>query len=384
MNGEPLDPEPDGTGPLRYVAPQYSPDETNKPSWVSNVRLIEVGPLKKGLKRPEAKDVPVEEVWVYGSIPRVYPYSMVIPLVIAGAALVVLILAMIRAFSKRSGKKRAGAVGSALLIVMVLGAVLGLGHGTVCRAQLSSTFSLGELKSMPAFSGRYTFLKQLPPYTYYEEDYTGVPLSYLIEQRLNLAPGAGGVVVKASDGYTTELSRSQVDNTYPGGLKVIIAYSKDGTALTGDEGPLRLIVPQSSPGTRDQGGDANTPLCARMVSVVEVTPSEGVAAPDPKSVPSGSLAVYGAVTAPAQPENPPPQAQPQPQPQPNATPQQQAQSSQAAVVAQAPSNAVLDAFNRTFGGQQGFVSWLCGAWLQYVLPGRQGLALWLVFSRLGR
>ncbi len=48
IGGKPLDPEPDGSGPLRYVAPQYSADEMNKPSWVSNLRVIEVGPLKKG------------------------------------------------------------------------------------------------------------------------------------------------------------------------------------------------------------------------------------------------------------------------------------------------------------------------------------------------
>ena len=39
MNGETLQPEPDGSGPLRLVMPQYAEDEVNKPSWVSNVRL---------------------------------------------------------------------------------------------------------------------------------------------------------------------------------------------------------------------------------------------------------------------------------------------------------------------------------------------------------
>ena len=131
---------------------------------------------------------------------------------------------------------------------------------------------MGELTSMPAFAGHYTFLKSQEPFTYYEEDYKGVPLSYLIEEKLSLSAGASGVKVIARDGYKVTLSLAQARKTYPGGLQAIIAYEKSGASLAGDEGPLRLIVPQSQPGSKDQGGDANTPLCARMIYAVEVHP----------------------------------------------------------------------------------------------------------------
>jgi hypothetical protein len=105
------------------------------------------------------------------------------------------------------------------------------------------------------------------------------------------------VRVLARDGYAVSLTLSQVQATYPGGLKAIIAYQKGGSPLTGDEGGLRLIVPQSTPGKKDQGGDANTPLCARMIYAVEVVPVPvGEQPPSAGEVPEGSLAVYGAVS----------------------------------------------------------------------------------------
>ncbi|MDD5448634.1 MAG: hypothetical protein PHO53_05660, partial [Actinomycetota bacterium] len=124
-------------------------------------------------------------------------------------------------------------------------------------------------------------------------------------------------VVQARDGYSTTLSPSQVNKTYPGGLKIIIAYSKGGKPLAGEEGPLRLIVPQESPGRREEGGHANTPFCGRMIYAVEVQPlPSGVSPPAVSAVPNGSLAIYGAVSTP-QPQAPTvgnPQAQSAPAP----------------------------------------------------------------------
>ncbi len=381
MNTKALDPEPDGTGPLRYVAPQYSIGDTNKPSWVSNVRLIEVGPLEKGARPPAVKKIPADQVWVWGNIPPVYPMSMMIPLAFGAAGLAVLLMSLITVIASRSSRRHLRSAVSALLAAFLLaGTALALSGGTA-RAQASAVFSNGELVSMPAFSGHYTFLKQLPPYSYYEADYTGVPVSYLVNEKLRLAPGASGVVVRARDGYAATLSLEQVNKTYPGGLKLIIAFAKGGQPLAGDEGPLRLIVPQNKQGTRDQGGDANTPLCARLIFAVEVTPvPAGVSVPSPGSVPPGSLAVYGSVTEP--PPNvtpaPPPQAQPQADPAQNpaaAAPQP----GQAPV----PANAVLDLVNSGFGGARGVVSWVAGSAFSLVLPGRAGALLWLAFHRSG-
>jgi DMSO/TMAO reductase YedYZ molybdopterin-dependent catalytic subunit len=378
MDGSALDPEPDGTGPLRYVAPQYSQDEENKPSWVSNARVVQVGPTAKGVKAPNAKKVPSDEIWISGSIPSVFPFSIFIPVGIAVAGLVGLVVGLFIAFRKRGSKDVSAAAAGVLLCLLVSSAVFGIGGPRTCQAATSVTFSKTDLESMPATSGHYTFLKQQPPYTYYEADYTGVALSYLLEQKLNLDAGASGVVVKCTDGFSVNLTLGQVNNTYPGGLKIILAYAKGGAALAGDEGPLRLIVPQTTPGNHDQGGDPNTPSCARMVNVIEVTPAAGVAAP--VSVPSGSVAVFGAVTSPA-PANPSPA--PQPQGQATTTTTQQTQAQQAAAAARAQANAPLDAINRTFGDPRHILSWLMASTFAGAIPGRAGRAFMLLYYLCG-
>lgn len=301
MNGETLQPEPDGSGPLRLVMPQYAEDEVNKPSWVSNVRLIQVGPLEEGYQAPEAGEVPLEEIRVYGNVPATYPFPLW-PVVLVGI-IGLLIMGDALLHERLSGRDEAARTAVLILLAVALASSLALGmpgRAAGQAAENSQVFSRSELQSMPAFSGHYTFLKSQEPFTYYEEDYEGVPLSYLLEGAMQLEPGAQGVVVRCTDGYKVDLSLSQAKQTYPGGLKAIVAYSKGGQPLSGDEGPLRLIVPQVAPGDKNSGGDANTPACARMVCAVEVTPlPAGLTAPSPGSVPAGSLAVYGAVTVPA-------------------------------------------------------------------------------------
>lgn len=301
MNGETLQPEPDGSGPLRLVMPQYGEEEVNKPSWVSNVRLIQVGPLEKGYQAPEAGEVPLEEIRVYGDIPATYPVPLW-PVVLVGV-IGLLLLGEALLHERLAGGDKAAKEAVFLLVVVALASSLALGvpgRAAGQAAQNSQVFSGSELQSMPAFSGHYTFLKSQEPYTYYEADYEGVPLSYLLQGAMQLDPGARGVLVRCTDGYKVELSLSQASRTYPGDLKAIVAYAKGGSPLQGDEGPLRLIMPQSSPGDKSSGGDANTPSSARMVYAVEVAPlPAGFTPPSPASVPAGSLAVYGAVTLPA-------------------------------------------------------------------------------------
>ncbi|MEW6555152.1 MAG: molybdopterin-dependent oxidoreductase [Actinomycetota bacterium] len=319
MDGNVLQPEPDGSGPLRLVMPQYSEDEVNKPSWVSNVRLIEIGPVGEEVAVPDAARVPVDEVWIYGDVPTAYPFSAVYPVIALLAGVLVLAAAILARMADKKRKRDVSQVVAAVVLAaaLVAAAPIALPHGSVCEAGPGSRiFSMGELAAMPAFAGHYTFLKSQEPFTYYEADYRGVPLSYLIEERMSLAPGASGVKVIARDGYEVSLSLADARKVYPGGLKVIIAYEKDGAPLVGDEGPLRLIVPQSVPGSKDQGGEPNTPLCARMVYAVEVEPvPAGERPPGESEVPAGSLAVYGAVSEPApQPQPAPTPVTPQPAP----------------------------------------------------------------------
>ncbi|MBN1289383.1 MAG: molybdopterin-dependent oxidoreductase, partial [Actinobacteria bacterium] len=88
MDGKTLDPEPNGTGPLRLIMPQYDDADVNKPSWVSNIRLIEVGPLKENEKAPDAGKVPLDELWLYGAVDTSCPYGLWLPLLFAGLALI--------------------------------------------------------------------------------------------------------------------------------------------------------------------------------------------------------------------------------------------------------------------------------------------------------
>lgn len=331
MNGQALDPEPRGTGPVRFVMPQEDTEHVNKPSWVQNVRLIEVNPIPEGTAQADAAEVPLDEVWLYGNISPEYPYPLWPGILLAALGSVMLVVFLLFPYFRKRVGKGGGAAGVVLLLTVALLCVT-LSGALNARAEPvtpegltgagSFTFTRAELEAMPSFSGHYTFLKSQPPYTYYEEDYKGVELSYLLEQRLNLVAGASSVKVTARDGYYKTISLDQVRATYPNGLKVIVAYEKGaGEMLTGDEGPFRLIVPQSNPGKIDQGGDPNTPLCVRMVNSVEVSPiPAGESAPS--SIPGGSLAVFGSVKESPQPQ-PSPEPDPQPSPQPETQPGQQ-------------------------------------------------------------
>lgn len=388
--GHDLDAEPDGTGPLRYVAPQYKESDVNKPSWVSNLRLIEVGPLPKGYKKLDAKKVPSDQIWVYGNVSSQGPIALWIPVLVGCAGLVLLVVALI---DRRSGRTAAdrlaksaddGAGPGTQTLVVLLVAVLSLGACCMTArpsaAATSVTFTLTELKSMPSFSGHYSFLKQLEPYTYYEEDYKGVALDTILDQVLRVDAGASQIVFKAKDGYAVTLSLDEARATYPNNLKAIVAYEKDsGKALSDDEGPIRLIVPQQKPGKRDQGGDANTPKCERMLATMEVSPvPSGVQAISPGSVTPGSLGVFGSVSpAPA----PAPAPTPAPQPASNAETPAQPQAAPQAAATQGAWN--HEAVVALFGGSCGFARLLCGAAVSAFLPRASGTGMRRFFFKVG-
>jgi len=84
---------------------------------------------------------------------------------------------------------------------------------------------------------------------------------------------------------------------------------------------------------------------------------------------------------------PNPAPRPQTQTTTTTSSQQQAQAQQAAAqapaAAQAQANASLEIVNKAFGGAHGLATWLTGAWMPYVLPGRVGLLLWLAYTHSG-
>ena len=197
-------------------------------------RLIEVGPLSDGFKIPDATKIPADEVWLYGNVIKDYTF----PYWPAVAALVAGLLMLLTAIYLSRSSRHVELPENLMLVLLLIFCVVTSGLSGIfikpCisdPADNSKLFSMGDLQSMPAFSGHYTFLKSQPPYTYYEANYSGVPLSYLLEEKLSLLPETSNATVKARDGYKTTLSLSQINRIYPGNLKAIIAYAKEGQPL---------------------------------------------------------------------------------------------------------------------------------------------------------
>lgn len=98
--GDSLVAEPQGSGPLRYVAPQYDVEDVNKPSWVSNIRIIDIGHLSTDEKMTDeradeltelAKTVPENELWVMLHKRGSWAFSLLIPLITGGVGLLLLV-----------------------------------------------------------------------------------------------------------------------------------------------------------------------------------------------------------------------------------------------------------------------------------------------------
>ncbi len=134
--------------------------------------------------------------------------------------------------------------------------------------------SMAELKAMWATSGYGGWKNQLGNITA-PIPWKGVALTNLIE----LAGGGSSVVITASDGYEQPLSAGEVGGavtTYDpatgeqissmnGSITVIVAYAKNGGAITGEEGPLRIAFVSPA---KDQVTDSF--MWVRMVKKIVV------------------------------------------------------------------------------------------------------------------
>ena len=165
------------------------------------------------------------------------------------------------------------------------------------------SFLNAGLKSMPYTGGYYTCLKASAPYTYFSQDFYGVPLSYLLDVEVGMKSGTTGIKVIAQDGYSTTLTPAEVRMTNPSGLHTILAWkcgteNKKGSALTemGDDlGPFRLIVPQAVLGPHGVGTD-NFNRAVKMVRAIEIQPTPpGLPSADFSKIPPGQVMVYGNV-----------------------------------------------------------------------------------------
>jgi DMSO/TMAO reductase YedYZ molybdopterin-dependent catalytic subunit len=106
------------------------------------------------------------------------------------------------------------------------------------------TLSLDDLRNMP-----HKTIKVMNEHEKKEETYEGVPLADLLKQAG--APGgeqirgalmATYVIAEGSDGYRALFSLAELDPGFEDS-EVLVAYSLDGKPMTGDLGPLRLVVP---------------------------------------------------------------------------------------------------------------------------------------------
>ncbi|MEW6555147.1 MAG: hypothetical protein AB1384_12785, partial [Actinomycetota bacterium] len=210
-----------------------------------------------------------------------------------------------------------------------------VGAGAVA-ADLGSyapVFSESYLKSLPQSGGHYTCSKASDPFTYFEQDWKGVDLYYLLVQEVGIVEGTTGFKVQAADGYGVTLTWEELrGNGNPRGLKTLLGYLRsdpsadnpnapDGSGApwvasvepaieldSSFEGPFRLIMPQEVEGpysgnisyTSPPGnGTPNWDRANRLVRAIEVLPlPAGVTEltnPELAALPDDEIVVYGNV-----------------------------------------------------------------------------------------
>jgi DMSO/TMAO reductase YedYZ molybdopterin-dependent catalytic subunit len=104
--------------------------------------------------------------------------------------------------------------------------------------------SLDDLRNMP-----HKTMKVMNEHEKKEETYEGVPLADLLKQagapsgeQIRGALMTTYVIAEGSDGYRALFSLAELDSGFEDS-EVLVAYSLDGKPMTGEVGPLRLVVP---------------------------------------------------------------------------------------------------------------------------------------------
>jgi DMSO/TMAO reductase YedYZ molybdopterin-dependent catalytic subunit len=119
------------------------------------------------------------------------------------------------------------------------------------------TLTVAELQSLPQQSIDVTFQSGQGEQ---HHSYTGVNLIDVINllginnPNDNKNPLLGFYFsIVANDGYQVILSGGELDPSF-GNAPIMLAWEEDGAALTGDAGPLRLVVPGDTKGGRYVNG----------------------------------------------------------------------------------------------------------------------------------
>lgn len=119
------------------------------------------------------------------------------------------------------------------------------------------TLSVADLRAMPAETAEVTFLSGQGEQAH---AYTGVLLATLIDQAgMQLDPERKNdqlrkyLVITAKDSYEVVLAWGELDPEFAN-TPVLVAYEEDGAPLTGEDGPVRLVVPGDAHGGRYVSG----------------------------------------------------------------------------------------------------------------------------------
>jgi IPT/TIG domain/Divergent InlB B-repeat domain len=193
-------------------------------------------------------------------------------------------------------------------------------------------FTETYLKSLPTFTGHYTLTKAKSPYNYFEQDWKGVDVSYLLETVVGLAAGTEGIKFQADDGFAKDYSLDEIRGAgNPRGLKTLLGYmyatvSGDNphapdpvgapwvapltpdTLVSNLEGPFRTVLPQtiegpsslntaySPPGNGTSGNWSKSVQLVRAIEIkplpagmTELTPAELGALPDDQILVYGNI-----------------------------------------------------------------------------------------------
>jgi DMSO/TMAO reductase YedYZ molybdopterin-dependent catalytic subunit len=164
------------------------------------------------------------------------------------------------------------------------------------------TFQTNDLQTMPNYGGNYSILKSKPPYTYFNQDWYGVKLSYLLDVEVGLKAGTTGIKFLGADGYSATLTPAEMRNANSQGLFAVLAWKKGAVNKTGGpytpldtaEGPFRMVTPQTPNTGPYPGGSPNWQKSVSQVRAIEIDPTPpGLPAVDPATVPEGEVLVYG-------------------------------------------------------------------------------------------
>ncbi len=113
---------------------------------------------------------------------------------------------------------------------------------------------MGEATSRASrrnWQGAITPARRAPPYSYFEQDWKGVDLSYLLEQEVGLKAGTTGIKVIAADGYAVTITLDQMrGNGNPRGLPTLLGYMNGAPSEENPNAPDGAGAPWVTPSRR--------------------------------------------------------------------------------------------------------------------------------------